>query len=435
MIEKAPQIESRLFNKAIHLLEREDVASLVNDINESYSYWSDVKYKQLPQGMTPTDLWACVKFSRAVQRVFQWPQYDIKATVTNRMQYLCHEFDMNFGGSWGSSSIIPNDNKNQYLISSLMEEAISSSQMEGASTTRKVAKDMLRKNISPSSRSEQMIFNNYQSIRFIAEHKNEPLTKELLLRVHALMTYKTLNNSADEGCFRMNDQVVVENSLTHEIVHIPPSHLEIPQFIDSLCQFFNEKGKGQFIHPVVRAIIVHFMVAYVHPFVDGNGRTARALFYWYMLKEGYWLMEYLSISRIIYKSKASYEKSFLCTEADNNDIGYFIAYNLRVLDLSFKELQRYINLKISEQQQVSVIHRLEHINDRQAVILSLIQENPKRSLTIKELQNRFAISHPTAQSDVEALVERGLLNKIAVNKVKFNYIKGDRFDELISKSK
>lgn len=46
------------------------------------------------------------------------------------------------------------------------------------------------------------------------------------------------------------------------------------------------------------------MIAYMHPFVDGNGRTARALFYWYMLKSGYWLTEYLSISRVIAKSKS-----------------------------------------------------------------------------------------------------------------------------------
>ena len=58
------------------------------------------------------------------------------------------------------------------------------------------------------------------------------------------------------------------------------------------------------------------MLAFIHPFVDGNGRTARSLVYWYMMKKGYWLTEYLSISRIIYRNKAQYEKAFLYTEAD-----------------------------------------------------------------------------------------------------------------------
>lgn len=96
-------------------------------------------------------------------------KYGISISITNAMQRMCHEFDMNFGGSWGSNSIIPAENKEQYLISSLMEEAISSSQMEGAATTRKVAKEMLRKSLSPQDKSQQMIFNNYQTIRFITQ--------------------------------------------------------------------------------------------------------------------------------------------------------------------------------------------------------------------------------------------------------------------------
>lgn len=172
------------------------------------------------------------------------------------------------------------------------------------------------------------------------------------------------------------------------------------------------------------------MVSYMHPFADGNGRTARALFYWYMLKEGYWLTEYLSISKIIYKSKPSYEKAFLYTEADNNDIGYFISYNLRVLDLAFKDLQQYIKRKLFQREQAFDYLKLGNINERQAIILSIINDNPKSIFTIKELQNRFAISHPTAQYDVDCLVKRGLLKKIPVNKVKFNYVKGENFDLL-----
>ena len=344
---------------------------------------------------------------------------------------MCHEFDMNFGGSWGNNSIIPGENKEQYLISSLMEEAISSSQMEGATTTRKVAKDMLRKNITPKSRSEQMIYNNYRSIRFIVEHKNEALTPELLLAVHSLMTYKTLDEPGNEGRFRTDDEVVVENGITHEIVHTPPSHEDIPGFIDDLCTFFNSNESEVFIHPIVRAIIVHFMVAYVHPFVDGNGRTSRALFYWHMLKNGYWLTEYLSISRIIYKSKASYEKSYLYAEMDGNDMSYFIAYNLRVLDLAFRELKLYIERKIRQKKNAINYLKSGGINERQASILSLMENEPDSILTVKEVQNRFSVSQPTAKSDLQDLVDKGFLDKIQINKKTSNYVRSENFDSLI----
>ena len=435
MIEKSPQIDD-LLGKSISLMHNPEVKVLVNEINEKYLYWSDVKYKKRPHSVdiTPIELWACVKFSRMFQKISVWEKYNISFFLTNNMQRSCHYFDMNFGGSWGNASLIPTKSKEQYLISSLMEEAISSSQMEGASTTRKVAKEMLRKEISPRSRSEQMIYNNYHSIRFIVEHKNEPLTEELLLKVHALITYKTFENQDDEGRFRNNDNVVVENGITHEVVHTPPSYTDIPEFIRSLCVFFNDVEKGVFIHPIIRAIIVHFMIAYVHPFADGNGRTARALFYWYMLKSGYWLTEYLSISRVIYQSKAKYEKAYLCAEADKNDIGYFITYHLNALDLAFKELKKYIEKKSQQQQTLDFI-KLGNLNERQAMILSLLNENQHLILTVKELQNRFAISHPTAKSDLDTLVERGFLEKIPVNKVKFNYIRSEKFGSLINGGK
>ena len=305
MIEQAPKPQARVLNKAMHISQRPDIQTLINDANDNYLYWSDIKYKKIPSDITKEEFWFAIKFGRMVQRIFTWKRYGISISMTNRMQRQCHNFDMNFGGSWGNNSIIPTEDREQYLISRLMDEAISSSQMEGASTTRKVAKDMLRKNISPRSRSEQMIFNNYVSIRYITEHKNEDLTPELLLHIHSLMTSNTLESADDAGRFRTNNDVVVENSITHEVVHTPPSYTEIPEFIDELCNFANNDNQNVFMHPIVKAVMIHFMLAYVHPFTDGNGRTARALFYWYMLKKGYWLTEYLSISQIIYKSKSS----------------------------------------------------------------------------------------------------------------------------------
>lgn len=302
----------------------------------------------MSEGCTPQQLWTYVKAARVKSMMSVWGKYGITLTLTNQMQRMCHEIDMNWGGSWGTDSIIGDENKEQYLVGSLMEEAIYSSQMEGAATTRKVAKEMLRKKMTPKDKSQQMIANNYQTIQFIVSHKDALLTPELLLQIHQLMTEHTMQNPQEAGCFRSNNDVVVENGITHETVHIPPTYEEIPNFVEDLCRFFNEQDAPQFIHPIIRGIIIHFMVAYVHPFADGNGRTARALFYWYMLKQGYWLTEYLSISRVIAKSKKSYEKAFLYTEADGMDMGYFVAYNMRVLQQSFKQLQDYIKRKQEE---------------------------------------------------------------------------------------
>ena len=244
------------------------------------------------------------------------------------------------------------------------------------------------------------------------------------------MTEGTMENSEDAGRFRLNDDVVVEDGITHEIVHTPPSYKDIPDFIEHLCDFFNEERAKVFIHPIIRGIIIHFMLAYMHPFTDGNGRTARALFYWYMLKRGYWLTEYLSISRIIARSKKTYEKTYLYVEADDNDIGYFVAYNLRVLELAFKDLQHYICRKTSMKKQANIFLRIGNINERQAEIIRIYYENPKEVMTVKDVQVKFSITPTTAKNDIVGLLNIGILSEISFNKVKKGYIKGDNFDEL-----
>ena len=430
-MEQTPYITPEQLFEALQQPLPETLKSIVEGINDNYEYWNTVKYKQVPAPYSPRQLWTYVVLERLKHKTTAWNKYGIHFGLTNKMQRLCHEMDMNFGGSWGANSILQDKYREQYLVSSLMEEAISSSQMEGASTTRKVAKEMLRKKITPKDKSQQMIYNNYQTIRFIVEHKNEPLTREMLQKVHALMTEKTLEREEDAGRFRTNNEVVVEDGITHEIVHTPPSFEEIPEFVDELCRFFNETRTIVFIHPIIRGIIIHFMLAYMHPFVDGNGRTARALFYWYMLRQGYWLMEYLSISRIIYKGKKSYEKSFLYTEQDHNDMGYFITYNLRVLELSFKELQQYIKRKCEEKRASSRFLKIGNLNSRQAEIIQLLEKAPQEVLTVKDLQIRLQVTPTTIKSDLIGLMERGIITEIPLNKVKKGYITGPEFDKVI----
>lgn len=429
-IEKAPSISQEDLLSAMLLTPNDKVQEVVNKVNETFEYWDTIKYKRCPEGCTPQQLWTYVKAARVKSMMSVWGKYGITLTLTNQMQRMCHEIDMNWGGSWGTDSIIGDENKEQYLVGSLMEEAIYSSQMEGAATTRKVAKEMLRKKMTPKDKSQQMIANNYQTIQFIVSHKDALLTPELLLQIHQLMTEHTMQDPQEAGCFRSNNDVVVENGITHETVHIPPTYEEIPNFVEDLCRFFNEQDAPQFIHPIIRGIIIHFMVAYVHPFADGNGRTARALFYWYMLKQGYWLTEYLSISRVIAKSKKSYEKAFLYTEADGMEMGYFVAYNMRVLQQSFKQLQDYIKRKQEEKRAANSFLRIGNINTRQAQIIKMFADDSNLVVTIADLQAQFLVSPTTAKADVVGLINMGLLAEISFNKVKKGYIKGEQFDEI-----
>jgi len=423
MIEFPPKIDKKaLFNAVVKNVDAE-LAPIINKINTNYEYWDKVKYKSLPKGYTPQMLWTFVKASRIRGMISVWDKYGINLCITNQMQRMCHDFDMKFGGFWESDTDPQSSEKKYYLSSSLMEEAIYSSKMEGASTTRVVAKEMLRKKKSPQNKAQQMIVNNYTTIQYVVEHKDEPLTEEGLLYIHKLMTEKTLDNPENAGRFRTNNDVVVANTVEGDIVHTPPTFEEIPEFVTTLCDFFNNDNQTTFIHPIIKGIIIHFMVAYMHPFVDGNGRTARALFYWYMLKENYKLTEYMSISRVIAKSKTSYEKSFRYTENDGNDMGYFVAYNLRALEISFQQLRDYIQGKQREKKAATAFMKAGNINQRQALVLQWLTEEPDTVFTVKDLQEQFSVSSMTARKDLSDLVQQGYLEEIAINKVTRGYIK------------
>ena len=423
MIEQPPKIDKKTLVNALVKGIDSNIMPIVDKVNADYEYWDKVKYKKLPEGFTPQMLWTNVKASRLRNMIPVWEKYGINLCITSQMQRLCHEFDMKFGSFWEVEGEAQSAEKKYYLSSSLMEEAIYSSIMEGASTTRVVAKDMLRKKKSPQNKSQQMIANNYNTIQYIVEHKDEPLTEEALLHIHRLMTEKTMDNPEDAGRFRTNDKVVVADMVEGDIIYTPPSFQEIPEFVDDLCDFFNNDNPRTFIHPIIRGIIVHFMLAFMHPFVDGNGRTARALFYWYMLKEKYWLTEYMSISRVIAKSKPSYEKSFRYVENDGNDIGYFVAFNLRALDISFQQLTDYIQRKQREKKAATSFMIAGNINYRQAMILQRLKEEPNTIMTVKDVQEQFSVSSMTARKDLSDLVQQGYLTEIAINKVTRGYIK------------
>lgn len=428
MIEKPPV--KNICKKSMQILSSKEYSDVLQKMNDEYYYWDKVKY-HVPKNLDKEDFWNAVKLSRSINTTsFSFTSCNFFLKETSFMQKTLHEFDLNFAKMDLSSDVVFETNKQYYLLSSIMEEAIASSQMEGANTTRLVAKEMLKKQIKPKDKSEQMIFNNYNTIRFLSEHKNSNLTPELLLEIHRQITEKTLSRTSDEGAFRKDNNIFVVNSITGEVAHEPPSYKQIPKIVKEICDFAN-KDKI-FVHPIIKAIIIHFMISYLHPFVDGNGRTARSLFYWYMLKKGYALTEYLSISRIIYKSKVQYEKSFLYTEYDDFDLGYFVQYNLKVLLKAVDEFKLYLKKKESESNEIFE-YRIHGLNERQMQIVRMCEKKPNAVYTSKDLEIRFSVNIKTIRSDLEGLVDKGLMETVQLNQRLKGYTRSKNFNEVLNK--
>ena len=424
MIEKAPIIDiSDNIDTVMNLIHDPNLQTLYKKIEEEYLYWDKVKYLT-PKGVDPQLFWGAVKMKRQMQlQTIRFGKYTFSFMITPLMQSLLHEFDLKMGGSLSANGVISPRDRQIYLVNSIMEEAIASSQMEGASTTRKVAKDMLRKELRPKNRSQQMIVNNYATIKQLVEEKGQVLDLNMLLDIHRSITTNTLDNPEDEGRLRQTDDIYVIDAITGSVAHTPPSHTEIEELLHDLFAFASDKDKSNFIHPIIKGIILHFMLAWIHPFVDGNGRTARSLVYWYMLKKDYWMTEYLSISRVIYKNKKRYERMFLYTEAYHMNMTYFIQHNLQVMKKAYEDLKTYLSVKMEERNSVLQYCDIEGINERQMQILKIINDTPSLVLSSLEVSNRFGVSDKTARTDLKVLTELGYLKRIPINKKQSGYIK------------
>ena len=433
-IEPPPRVPLSELAHTLSSDKEAELRELIDKANTEYLYWSKVKYAAIQPSLTPRLLWGYIREARRAASISIWRRYGITLYTTPYMQGVLYELE-NLRSEKLLSDLIPATSKKQYLLRSIEEEAIRSSQMEGASTTRRVAKEMLQQGVKPRNRSERMISNNYRALQFIKEHQDSPMTEELLLELHRTVVRDTLERKEDEGRLRTSeDDVVVENGITKEVVHTPPPAEELAEFVGDLCKFCNDTHPSTFIHPILRAVIIHFMIAYMHPFVDGNGRTARALFYWSLIRSGYSLIEYISISERIYKSKGQYEQAFLQVEADELDLGYFVQYHLRILLGAIESFRAYTMRKIQEMTQGTAMLRLGGLNERQASILQLYQQKADLALTGREVERRFGVTLATAKSDLKGLVERGFLQEIALNKIKKAYLRSNDFDRLVAEA-
>lgn len=386
-----------------------------------YLHWDKLRRLTPPGDLTHEEWWAAVSLSRI--SLFQsLPLLDKEgksfvfaspAPVTIDL----HHIDRDAAGQIRGAGTALQADSHRFLVSSLIEEAITSSQLEGAATTRKEAAAMLRSGRKPRDPGEKMIFNNYRAMEHLRALKQEKLTPDHVLDLHRILSEDTLDDAQDVGCYRSNDAVQVVDVRDNTVLHVPPTFTELPERMLRLCEFANADENTQpFIHPVLRAILLHFMIGYDHPFVDGNGRTARALFYWSMARSGYWLMEYTSISHILRKAPAQYMRAYLYTETDKNDTTYFLLHQLHTIRQAIAALHEYVDRKVSEQKETGRLLATSatlrgRFNHRQLALLDHAMRNTGEAYRVDAHQHSHGVVYQTARSDLLRLADLGLLEK------------------------
>lgn len=417
--EAAPDWRTMFHNKALfellHTLE-----PVFTKANREYLYWDTFKHQPLPEGISPETAWSALKFTRAMQQVKTMPLQDEKGElftywVPDSARRILHFLDQNTAGQMPADEPgLHDEERERYRVKSLMEEAIASSRLEGAATARAVAKDMLRSGRKPQDHSERMICNTCQTITQIQDHINEPLSPELLLRLHSLIVKDTLEDPAREGRFRIAaDGDIRVHDEACRLLHAPPPPGMINDSIESLCAFINEDGEDdgqEFVHPVIRGIILHFWLVRLSPFADGNGRIARVLFSWFMLRKKYRLFERLSVSRIMRRAAMQYSRAFLYPEMDDRDMTYFIMFHLRAVKLAVDELKASLARRRKESRKaVTFLRKQPELNHRQRSLLQSALDHPDTIYTFHTHMHLHGVVYQTARTDLLQLHESGLL--------------------------
>lgn len=426
----------KLSDGDMKLLEDPETLTAFTKANENYLHWEELRYKPwIPKRFSSESekivFWSLLKIKRAMNSTAT-PIRDksgayFKVNARNYHEFL-HIIDKEMAGNFMGIAPISEINKKQFISKNLIEESIASSQLEGANTSRAVAKKMLLEGRKPSNHSEQMIANNYQAmLKIEQEFHDKELSFELICELHSIITDKTLAEDK-KGKLREtldeNGERLKVIPWSNEITYVAPDKEFVEEELPKLIAFANDEKTTnvEFIHPLVKAIMLHFWIGLLHPFEDGNGRLARTLFYWYMLKHGYWAFKYLSLSEKIKKSSKQYSMGYIYSEQDSHDLTYFVQYNIEKLKIARKDFQEYIEKKSKENTSKTYANQEKYnLNERQIKLLHYLHQEAENRTNIAAYQQSYAVKKGTAIADLKELVEKNFLNKKKLGRHTFYY--------------
>ncbi len=384
-----------------------------------YLHWDDLRHREPPVDLTSTEWWACIKWVRTQNRTVVRLMSSVYGQDFNfnqlaTIQKALHDLDRTNVTRELVTALGNEDSLVEYRVRQLIEEAISSSVLEGARpTTREIARQLVREQRPPATRDERMVMNNWLAMQRILEIRNEnrPLEINDVLELHRILGEDALDVTNGAGTFRESGHSIRVEDSEGTIWHIPPPAEGLRERIKALLRFAegdSSDGENTFIHPIIRAIIVHFWIGYEHPFRDGNGRIARALYYWVMLRHGYEMAEFLSISGPIDRSPKAYYMAFAQTETDEGDLTYFILHQLAVMREALTELTTHLRARAERMKTLAqTVAGFDELNHRQRAVLQRAIRHPLDSYTIEGHAASHRVHYQTARNDFSDLIRRG----------------------------
>ena len=309
-----------------------------------------------------------------------------------------------------------------FLLDSTIEEAITSAIYEGAHTTRAQAQQLIASGNRPKNKDEWMLVNNLNAMKWVHENMQQPLSEPTILSIHKIVTENTMegDNVNFTGKYR-NDKAFIAN---HEGVEHGKIQVCVREMIEQATH------NSRYIHPLVQGILIHYFVGYIHPFFDGNGRTARALFYFNSMKNNLDYVQLLSVSAYLKGHGKRYERTFEKAVEWDLDVTYFIDFCLDSIFSALNTVEEKVNYLLK----ITALRERENLTANQVGLLQRLALHKFRKVSIEDYAQQISMSREIARQELKSLAEKKFLEEEVQGK-KFMYgINRSRLQEALKAS-
>jgi len=293
----------------------------------------------------------------------------------------------------------------------LILESHHSTHIEGTALSLEQAKNILEgKKVAGVNRDDERELLNYKkAMDFISKYlgKEDPVTEGIVRELHKITAQGVRGGQADPGNYRKIQNYVV-NSRTREVIYTPPPPSEVPPLMKEFVDWLNKTGD---LSPVLAAGIAQFQFVHIHPFIDGNGRTARLLSTLILYKTGYDFKRLFTISEYYDQDRPAYYQAIQSVRNRKMDMTVWLEYFVEGLHSQMKEIQQKGEQLIKQDNLLLKIKSKTELNSRQQRAVKYLIRNGK--ISVNEYQSVASCIRRTAQRDLEDLVAKKALKVVA----------------------
>ncbi len=327
-------------------------------------------------------------------------------TITNRINNALLEIERARG--FLDAAKLKDDWIEDMQSRSLIREAHHSTHIEGTQLTLPQAEGILRGEAVEGVRGDdrQELLNYREAMELVSEYMGRwsEITEELIKEIHSILVKDVRGDSLEPGQYR-KVQNYVGNVETGEVIYTPPPPSEVPRLMARFVQWLNSEKD---LSPVLVAGVSQFQFVQIHPFLDGNGRTARVLCTLILYQHGYDFKRLFSLSEYYDKGRMAYYEAIQSVRDSGGDMTGWLEYFAEGLQSQLMEVKTRGERAIRREAIVERAGRLE-LNDRQQRILMYILE--ANGASVEQLRRRFDLVRRTVQRDLARMVELGLIKE------------------------